>query len=335
MNAPTPSASRAAGPGWGSDCAPAGRLQQALLLRLARAPASAAELAAALDLPPAPTHTLLERLRAAGAPLACGEDGAWRLAPGFEPLDEARIAAALGAGGLVEVTAETDSTNLDALRRPWPDGAAWCLLLAERQRAGRGRAGRRWTAGFGGGLALTLALPAPADAPPPGLAAALAVAVLESLHAEGVTGLALHWPNDIWAGAGKLAGLLVECGGRAPRRLVVGLGVNVTHAPRLDRPTAALAELGWRGSRNTLASRLADALREAVARHAEAGFAPFRAAYLRHDALLGRPLRLNTARGSIAGRGAGLDAEGRLRLDTPTGRLALADGEVEKLDAGG
>jgi biotin-(acetyl-CoA carboxylase) ligase len=57
--------------------------------------------------------------------------------------------------------------------------------------------------------------------------------------------LTLKWPNDLWLKGRKLGGLLCESvsvGGKEPF-LILGLGLNVQHAPTgLDQETASLKE---------------------------------------------------------------------------------------------
>ena len=47
----------------------------------------------------------------------------------------------------------------------------------------------------------------------------------------------LRWPNDLMSGRKKLAGLLIEQGGR--QKLTVGIGMNVQNAPWTFDPSLA------------------------------------------------------------------------------------------------
>lgn len=78
-----------------------------------------------------------------------------------------------------------------------------------------------------------------------------ALTVLELLQEHWRGGLStlpltLKWPNDLWLGGRKLGGLLCESvsGAGQDTYLVLGLGLNVAHAPGgLDQETACLAEV--------------------------------------------------------------------------------------------
>ena len=102
------------------------------------------------------------------------------------------LSAAL-PGCTVEVLPQLDSTNSELMRRARAGLTQPALLVAEEQRAGRGRMGRGWRSSGAASLTFSLGLPlAPADWQGLSLAAGLAVA--ESLH----EGIALKWPNDLW-----------------------------------------------------------------------------------------------------------------------------------------
>jgi len=141
----------------------------------------------------------------------------------------------------VHVVADTGSTNADVRARAddWLEGT-W--LRAERQSAGQGRLGRRWESPSGNLYASTLIRLRPDDPPITGLSLMLGVAVHSALsELMPDAGFQLKWPNDVMAGSGKLAGMLLEKEGQS---VVAGVGVNVASAPDLpDRETVALAEL--------------------------------------------------------------------------------------------
>ena len=122
----------------------------------------------------------------------------------------------------VHHAAETVSTNLDART-----GAAFDVFTADFQTAGRGRLDHSWHSSAGSNLIMSAVLPV-ADLPPEqvatlplvaGLAVALAVERLAAPRRAEI-----KWPNDVFFGGCKVAGVLCE---RTDDRVVVGLGVNV------------------------------------------------------------------------------------------------------------
>jgi len=142
---------------------------------------------------------------------------------------------------------EVGSTNdvaFDSARQADADGL---VVLAESQRAGRGRLGRTWISPPGTNILLSAvllgdrrSLPHEAVTIAAGLAAAEGVAESCQLDPQ------LKWPNDVLLDGRKLAGVLVEVRTVARRRAtVVGLGLNANAAPsdeRVDRPATSLAD---------------------------------------------------------------------------------------------
>jgi BirA family biotin operon repressor/biotin-[acetyl-CoA-carboxylase] ligase len=148
------------------------------------------------------------------------------------------------------------------------------------------------------------------------LAAGIAVAEVAGPAAE------LKWPNDVLLDGRKLAGILVE--GRPQESwAVLGIGVNVA----LDAE-ALPAEL--RGTVATLGGRpsdVADVLRAVLASAEHWLAAPdalVLSAVRERDALRGQVVRWSGGTGTAAG----VDSDGRLRVETPDGLVALEAGEV-------
>jgi BirA family transcriptional regulator, biotin operon repressor / biotin---[acetyl-CoA-carboxylase] ligase len=112
------------------------------------------------------------------------------------------------------------------------------LVLADEQTAGRGTQGRRWTSRAGDGIWLAL-IERPADA------AALDVLSIrcglyaaEALDALATNPIGVKWPNDLYVGGRKLAGVLIETRwrGSSAEWVAIGFGLNV-RTPPLDTAT--------------------------------------------------------------------------------------------------
>ena len=201
---------------------------------------------------------------------------------------------------------EIDSTNRRARELASAGAPHGTLVTATAQTAGRGRQGRRWEAPAGSALLCSIVL-REFDALL-SLRAGLAVADVAGEAAR------VKWPNDVQVDGRKVAGVLVE--GRPHEGwAVVGIGVNVSAAP--DLPEAAA--LG----RDDVEGVLAELLRALEARLAEPKAAALDALRAR-DALLG--VRISWDGGE--GVGAGIDADGGLRVRTDSGERVLSAGEV-------
>jgi BirA family transcriptional regulator, biotin operon repressor / biotin---[acetyl-CoA-carboxylase] ligase len=274
-------------------------------------------------------------------------------------LDAARITAEIarrgGALGLhLHVRASTGSTNDDAraaARAGAPHGSAY---LAEAQTKGRGRGGNVWFSPPGENLYLSVLLRPRVEASriaPFTLAVGLAVARVVDLQRTQLEAR-IKWPNDVLLGGKKVAGVLVEgqiqagvaeslsrWGGERPgtpahvASLVVGVGLNVgtTRFPAdLERTATSLAIAGAPGvDPSTVAADLLVELGGALASFEAHGLAAVLEELRARDALVDASLRV----GSVEGRGAGIDAEGRLLVRTGAGDvIAVASGSVERLE---
>lgn len=104
------------------------------------------------------------------------------------------------------------------------------VVLAENQTAGRGQRGNKWQSRAGENLLASImvrpkALPIVSQF---ALSQAIALAVRAAMSYIGIDAL-LKWPNDIYVGERKLAGILVEldCCGALVEQAVIGVGLNV------------------------------------------------------------------------------------------------------------
>ena len=220
-----------------------------------------------------------------------------------------------------------------------PDGEG-VAVVADEQTAGRGRRGRAWLSPRGVNVACSVAVR-------PRLTAndAWQLAAAAGLAARSACGrlasTELKWPNDVVAADGaKLGGVLVETtvAGERVTSAVIGIGLNVNWR-REDMPdelasaATSLADLVGRPvDRVELLGALLDELdAEIVA--LEAGASPLER-YRAACATLGTGVALETPTGPVAGRAVDIDARGALVVETGTGTVAVASGEIVRLRPG-
>ena len=134
------------------------------------------------------------------------------------------------SGWKVHHLASTTSTMDEVARRRDEGAGPRTVVVAGSQSAGRGREGRPFASPPGGLYASLLVGVGPLDVPGP-LVAASALAVAEALEETAGVRAELKWPNDVWIGARKVGGILLERGGGGRPLVTVGLGVNVRSVP--------------------------------------------------------------------------------------------------------
>lgn len=208
------------------------------------------------------------------------------------------------------------------------------MVIADTQTAGRGRHGRSWCSPPGAGLYVSLVM-RPLRRAVPLLTVGAGVAVAEGIRA--ATGLAptLKWPNDVYVGPRKLAGILAEAGA-APggaKHVVVGFGINLLPAayPReiAERATSLEVELGRSVDRGTV---LAECLAALSARYDDlqrgrpTTVLDAWRAFARP--MLGRPVEWDGREGTRRGVAEDVDESGALVIRTESGPERVISGEV-------
>jgi BirA family biotin operon repressor/biotin-[acetyl-CoA-carboxylase] ligase len=218
----------------------------------------------------------------------------------------------------------TDSTNARARELALAGAPHGTVVTATEQSAGRGRQGRAWTAPPGKALLLSVVVRGlgRSDALLP---LAVPVAVAEAAEEVAPVSCGIKWPNDVWIGERKLAGILLE--GRPQERwAVIGIGLNVgTLAEEFpdelrDKATSLVVASGA----DPGVEAVLDAVLASLSSRLTDPPASVLAAWRSRDLLAGREISWNGGKGVAAG----LDESGALLVDTDAGRIALDAGEV-------
>lgn len=315
-------------------------------------PRTAATLRAELGSAASELDAAIETLRELGVDVVADSGGRLRLAAPVELLDAETIRAALGERSrarlaALEVSLAVDSTNARLLDARSPTEGSARALLAELQRAGRGRRGRAWVTPFGGSIALSLSWTfGDAGRATPALSLAVGVAVARALQRHGAGGIGLKWPNDLWFADQKIGGILVEAKTepRGAAQVVIGVGLNLSLSADIRQAieaqgvrVAAVADASPRPvGRNALAATLLDELLGMLETFEGLGFAAFRDEWSALDALGGRAVRLLIGDGVVEGVSRGVDAEGALLIDSEGQLRRFVSGEASlRLGVGG
>lgn len=230
----------------------------------------------------------------------------------------------------VEHFEEIDSTNTYLKQLVTDDLAEGHVVLADFQRAGRGRLDRQWVSPPRASLLCSVLLRPPLDADQLQLVVA-AVALSARTAIERLSGLRaqLKWPNDLVVGDRKLAGLLAEVieTGRG-FAVVVGLGVNLAFDGPEDVPaTSVRRETGLTIVPRALLDILLEELegrRERLA--SDEGRAAVRGEYERALSTIGSLVRVEQQHATFVGCAVGVDDEGRL--------LVVVEGETRTFGVG-
>jgi BirA family biotin operon repressor/biotin-[acetyl-CoA-carboxylase] ligase len=204
------------------------------------------------------------------------------------------------------------------------------VLIAESQPEAYGRGGRSWSAPPGRGLYLTILRAAREGEPLSLMPIAAARWAAEVLRERAGVAVELKWPNDLYCGRSKLAGVIAESKTQGDATYVaLGIGVNVAGSgAELGVPNATTLEeqAGRALDRAALLQALLDRFDRELA-------APRWSDEVREweRASLHRPGdRLTVRRNGeeLTGQYLGLDPSGFLRLRTDSGEAIVSSGEV-------
>jgi BirA family transcriptional regulator, biotin operon repressor / biotin---[acetyl-CoA-carboxylase] ligase len=246
------------------------------------------------------------------------------------------IRPSLPDGAALHWVSEVDSTNDVALKLAQAGAAEGTAVMADFQRAGRGRRGREWFSPAGAGLYLSVIVRGGLDGALSLLTLAAGVAVARAVRTKTGLAVELKWPNDLVMGRPwrKLGGILCESTGIGARldAVVVGVGVNLAQAayPAAVRAVATSleVELGRSIDRASLAMeilvRLIEAIRDLRGGDAQSLLRDWRK--LASAGLEGAVVHWTDREGERSGRARDIDETGALLVDS--------QGRVERIVAG-
>jgi len=220
-----------------------------------------------------------------------------------------------------------DSTNAVAKALAGQGAPEGTLVVTEEQIAGRGRRGRSWVSPAGANLLFSVLLRPPMEGDRVFvLTMVLALAGVKAVQKVAAVEAMIKWPNDLYVGPKKLAGVLTEFAvrGKQVDWVVPGMGINVAWRP--DAPeqggvpsTSLLEETGQRVSRNELLIELLTEFeglyKEVVAGNMEGLYEEWN----RNCLVLGKAVVVATEKERIEGKALRIDDCGALILEDAEG----------------
>jgi BirA family transcriptional regulator, biotin operon repressor / biotin---[acetyl-CoA-carboxylase] ligase len=203
------------------------------------------------------------------------------------------------------------------------------VIIAEEQTGGVGRMGRAWVSPSGGiWITIVLKPQVPVDHIFM-ITMAGSIAVARAIRKEFDIGALIKWPNDVFIGTKKVAGLLLELSAEADVvhhcLLSIGIDVNIplsNFSPELqDRITSISAEMGHEVDR---ASFLARILKEFESRYLLVESGEYDAIIQEWKSIsctLENRVQIRTLRNSFEGDAVDIDEYGALIIRKENGKL--------------
>ncbi len=219
-----------------------------------------------------------------------------------------------------------DSTNNKAKELLAGGVADNTVIWALAQSAGRGQYNRGFVSPAGGLYFSLLVRPDISLHLLPSVTLVVGLALVDCLESNySITNLKLKWPNDVYVGNKKLAGILVESTPLLDNQkltLIIGVGVNVARQ-RIDisRPVVFLREIvSDKIDLETLLVQINENILVKLGRFEEM-LPRLLCQWQRYDHMFNRRIVCKTQGGKISGIGKGLDETGRYRLLDSSGIL--------------
>jgi len=208
-------------------------------------------------------------------------------------------------------------------------------VIAEAQTAGRGRRGKAWISPFGTNIYISMYWRLEQGmAAAMGLSVALGARIAELLDSKSIPNVEVKWPNDIYIGGKKVAGILVELEGQATGEChaILGIGLNISmkdDTKIIDQPWTCLEnELLHQPDRNNWAVSLIACVYNCLRDFETSGLDNVQKLWQRVDRVYDQTVALSVGNKQINGVAKGIDQFGALLLQTDTGMQTFQAGEV-------
>lgn len=216
---------------------------------------------------------------------------------------------------------ELSSTNDYALELVRTESVPdFTVISTQFQTKGRGQIGNLWVSNKGENLLFSIILhPNHISANNQFILSQCVSLALRDFIAEYCNDVTIKWPNDIYVGTNKIAGILIEnlLQGKNIETAIIGIGLNVnqTFFEHVPNPTSLKNECG----QTLLCDELLPAF---IYRFSEYysqinnGKQNIHNAYLQNLYLLQKPSTFKDKRGIFTGTICGVELDGRLQIET-------------------
>ncbi|SDD48320.1 BirA family transcriptional regulator, biotin operon repressor / biotin-[acetyl-CoA-carboxylase] ligase [Terribacillus halophilus] len=233
---------------------------------------------------------------------------------------------------------ELDSTQVLAKSLADQGAVHGTVVLADQQLSGKGTKGRNWHSPAGTGIWMSLIIRpdfGPREAAQLTLAAAVAIA--RTFHKQGIKA-AIKWPNDIYLGDKKLAGILTEMQAEQDyiQHIVLGIGININQteteiAPDIrQKATSLRIETGKEWNRQELIHLIWKEFEEVYYLYTNKGFQVIRDEWMQYALRLGHRVIATTPSAVFAAVFKGIGEDGELLLENDDGSIQrLYSAELE------
>ncbi|MWV44684.1 biotin--[acetyl-CoA-carboxylase] ligase [Paenibacillus sp. HJL G12] len=284
----------------------------------------------------------INKLREAGYEFEAVPHKGYRILRKPERLDTLSLVKALkttAMGQKIKILETVSSTQEEARMMAETGSPEGSLVIAEEQTGGKGRMGRKWYSPKGKGVWMSLVLrPKQPMHYMPQLTLMTGVAVCRAVRKVAGVMAGLKWPNDLLVNGRKISGILLESAAEDEyvRYCIAGIGISVNlDAEDYPEELAGIAtslkiESGESIDRTALIAAVLEEFEILYQLYQQEGFGPIATLWEALSVTLGKPVTVNTARGTVMGIAEKLDDSGALLVATGEGtHVPIFSGDVE------
>ncbi len=234
---------------------------------------------------------------------------------------------------------EIDSTNNYAKKMANEGCPHGTVIVAERQKLGRGRVGRQWQSDNNSGLWFSIVVRP--DLEPERvqiITLAASIAVVEGARSELGINCGIKWPNDIILDSSKLGGILTELSAEPGHvnYVVVGIGINVNQTlsdfdtDLQNKATSIYIKTGKKCSRVKLLSSILSSFEEIYGAFLKGRAEEIINRWNRYSVTIGKEVKIVSKDIEYIGTAQSIASDGKLVVKCKDGKtINVSAGEVQ------
>jgi len=296
------------------------------------------EISLELEIPISSVFEHVKSLLNEGYVIECSPDGGVRLKEELTLILPHKLKDALNTsyiGKEIHYFREVDSTNEVAKRLAQEGAQEGVVVIAERQKKGRGRGGKPWISPIGGAWMSIILRPDTLPINAPQLTFTAGVAAAKTIKEEYALEVGIKWPNDILIENKKVCGILTEIITEKDSidYIIAGIGIDANVdldqlPPELREHTTSLkSELDMEISRMMLVRKFLENFEAMYNEFNQGNFQKILKKWRKYSKTIGSNVEINKGTEIVKGEAVGVNREGALILE-------LKDGSLRKIISG-
>ncbi|MGZ7049578.1 MAG: biotin--[acetyl-CoA-carboxylase] ligase [Methanobacterium sp.] len=236
---------------------------------------------------------------------------------------------------------EVDSTNEVAKTLAEEGAPEGTVVIAERQRKGKGRGGKPWISPIGGAWMSIILRPDTLPMNAPQLTFTAGVAAAKTIKGEYGLDVGIKWPNDILIENKKVCGILTEISTEKDSidYIIAGIGIDAnvdldSIPPELrDETTSLKTEMEEEISRMILVRKFLENFEPMYNQFNQGNFKKILQKWRKYSKTIGSNVEIRKGTEIVQGEAVGVNKEGILILELKDGTLRkIISGECRHID---